>query len=260
MQRITLSSAVAFSKDGKSIWIARPAENVRKRFTLAVQLDAHSLGVIDHYDIDPPIAGNRTAASRTTIESTPDGPRLTALVNSYTGIKNVFQGDTAHYFAYGVDLTDKADLFPHFQLVEDDTPFRDPWRILLSLDVAVAVVPLWKFSNPKIVPNIQQDRDVDVYGTQTGRRISFFDSTKTLDDEQTTEEFFGRTGADLIATSHRRSDQAPGLIVYDVKSGTLVQCITGPDLGGLAFSLDRKRMVGSLSPYAPGMQFFSVNR
>src|ERR1700692_4878224 len=93
LQRINLPTGVAFSKDSKSLWIARPAENVRNRFTLAVQLDAQSLSVIEHYDIDPPIAGNRTVASRTTIESTPNGPRLVALVDSYTGIKNVFQGD-----------------------------------------------------------------------------------------------------------------------------------------------------------------------
>jgi dipeptidyl aminopeptidase/acylaminoacyl peptidase len=172
LQRINLPTGVAFSKDSKSLWIARPAENVRNRFTLAVQLDAQSLSVIEHYDIDPPIAGNRTVASRTTIESTPNGPRLVALVDSYTGIKNVFQGDTARHFAYGVDLADKVELFPHFELVEDGAPFLNPWRVLLSPSADIVVVPLSHLSNPKIVPTIQQERDVDVYETKTGQRVS----------------------------------------------------------------------------------------
>ena len=89
---------------------------------------------------------------------------------------------------------------------------------------------------------------------------AFHYSTKTLKDEETMGEFFGRTSAVLIATSHRRSDQAPGLIVYDVKSGAIVQRITGQALDPrLAFSPDRRRMGGGLI-YSPAMQFYSVNR
>lgn len=257
LQRINLSSGVAFSKDSKSLWIARPAENVRNRFTLAVELDAHSLSVIGHYDIDPPIAGNRTVARRTAIEATPNGPRLVALVDSYTGII-VLGADTARDFVYGIDLSTKAEFFPHFQLVDKNRRFQYLAELLLSSDTSTVASFLGVTTDRR--QDLQDYRDVDVYRTETGQRIALLDTAQTLKDEQTARKFFGRTSEVVIATSHRRSDKAPGLIAYDVKSGAIVQRITGQALDPrLAFSLDRKRMVGGLI-YSPVMQFYSVNR
>jgi hypothetical protein len=258
--RLTLPSAVAFSKDSASLWIVRHGQNARARFRAAVRLDARTLDVIDSYEIDPPIPGNRTVTAQTTIGSTPDGPRLVTLIGSYTGIKAPNGADTAHYFVYGLDLDNRRELFPHFQLVEHNTLYQDPWGgILLSPDAATLVVFLSTTTDPR------QDRgdyrDVDIYSTRTGQRIAFFDTAQPPKDEHPLRKFFGRSGAVLIATSYRLSDEAPGLIAFDSKTGAILERVSGTSLGGgLSFSWDRHRMVGSLAPYGDGMQFFSVNR
>ncbi len=258
LQRIALPTGVAFSKDSKSLWIARPVENARIRFTLAVEVDAKNLSVVDQYNMDPPVAGNRTVAFQTNIESTSNGPRLFTIAASYTGVI-AFGADTAKDFAYGIDLTSKAELFPHFQLVDKNRRFQNLAQLLLSPDASTIVSLLGVTMDPR--QDLSDHRDADVYRTETGQRVAFFDMARTLKDEQSATKFFGQTSATLIATSYRGLDRAPGLIVFDVKSGAIVQRVTGPALESrLAFSQDRKRMVGSLSPYADAMQFFSISR
>jgi hypothetical protein len=259
-QRVSLPTAVAFAKDSASVWIARRAENVRARFTVAVRLDAHTLDVVDRYEIDPPIPGNRTVTSRTIIEPTPNGPRLVALVGSYTGNLAPNGADTAHRFAYGIDLDIRDELFPHFQLVEHNSLYQSPLGdFLLSPDAATLVTVLSTTIDPR--QDRSDYRDVDVYATQTGQRTAFFDTAQVLKDEHASTKFFGRSGAVLIATSYRRSDKATGMIVFETDTGAIMERVTGKSLsGGLGFSWDRHRLVGSLSPYGDGMQFFSVNR
>jgi dipeptidyl aminopeptidase/acylaminoacyl peptidase len=258
--RLTLPSAVAFSKDSASLWIVRHGQNARARFRAAVRLDARTLDVIDSYEIDPPIPGNRTVTARTTIEPTPNGPRLVTLISSYTGIKAPNGADTAHYFAYGVDLDRKRELFPHFQLFEHNTLYQYPGGgILLSPDAATLAATLSVTTDPR--QDRSDYRDVDIYSTQIGQRVAFFDTAKALSEEHPSLKFFGSSGAVLIAQSYRASDKAPGLIVFETNTGAVVERVTGKLLTGeLGFSWDRHRMVASLSPFGDGMQFFAVNR
>jgi dipeptidyl aminopeptidase/acylaminoacyl peptidase len=258
--RVQMDTGVAFSKDGSSLWIARLAQNVRAKFAGAVQLDARTLDVIDSYEIDPPIPGNRTVTARTTIEPTPNGPRLVTLISSYTGIKAPNGADTAHRFVYGVDLDEKRELFPHFQLVEDNTLYQYLGAgILLSPDATALIVLLSAITDPR--QRGSNYRDVDVYSTQTGQRVALFDTAKAMGEEQPSLKFFGRSGAVLIAESYRVSDKAPGLIVFETNTGAVIERVTGKTLtGGLGFSWDRHRIVASLAPFGNGMQFFAVNR
>jgi hypothetical protein len=258
-QRVSLPSAVAFAKDSASLWIARVAWNVNARFTVAVRLDARTLDVVDHYEIDPPVPGNKAVTSNTKIESTPSGPRLVTLVHSYTGEMAPNGAAMTHSFAYGIDLDGKAELFPHFQLVEDNKVFQGPGNILLSPDAATLVSFLPTTIDRR--QDLRNYRDVDVYATQTGQRSALFDTAKALSEEHPSLKFFGRSSAVLIAKSYRVSDKAPGLIVFETNTGAVIERVTGKSLtGGLGFSWDRHRMVASLSPYGDGMQFFSVNR
>jgi|GEM_PF-5271082 len=258
-QRVSLPTAVAFAKDSASLWIARLGQNVRARFGAAVRLDARTLNVIDSYEIDPPIPGNRTVSASTTIEATPDGPRLLALIASYTGIKAPNGADTAHRFAYGVDLDNKRELFPHFRLVEENNIFQSPLDFLLSPDNAILITFLPTTTDPR--QDLRNYRDTDVYSTATGQRTALFDTAKVHSEEHPSLRFFGRSGAVLIAKSYRVSDKAPGLIVFETNTGAIIQRVTGKLLTGeLGFSWDRRRMVASLSPFGEGMQFFGVNR
>jgi WD40 repeat protein len=258
-QRVSLPSAVAFAKDSASLWIARLGQNARARFTAAVRLDARTLDVVDHYEIDPPIPGNRTVTARTTIEPTPSGPRLVTLISSYTGIKAPNGADTAHRFAYDVDLDSKRELFPHFQLIEHNTLYQSLGDILLSPDGTTLVAFLSTTTDPR--QDRSDYRDVDIYSTQTGQRIAFFDTAQAMSDEHPSRKFFGGSSAVLIATSYHLPEQTPGLIAFDSQTGKVVERVTGRSLDPrLGFSWDRRRMVGSLSPFGDGMQFFSVNR
>jgi hypothetical protein len=258
-QRVSLPTAVAFARDSASLWIARLAQNARARFTVAVRLDARTLDVVDQYEIDPPIPGNRTVTSSAAIEPTPNGPRLVTLIGSYTGIKALNSADTAHRFAYGIDLDSKRELFSHFQLVEDNNVFQTPHDFLLSPDEATLVSFLPTTTDPR--QDLRNYRNVDVYSTQIGQRIALFDTAKVQSEEHPSLKFFGRSGAVLIAKSYRVSDKAPGLIVFETNTGAIIERVTGKLLtGGLGFSWDRRRMVASLSPFGDGMQFFVVNR
>jgi dipeptidyl aminopeptidase/acylaminoacyl peptidase len=258
-QRVSLPTAVAFAKDSASLWIARVAWNVNARFTVAVRLDPRTLDVVEHYEIDPPVPGKRAVTSRTTIEVTPNGPRLITLVHSYTGEKASNGAALTHNFVYGLDLDGKAELFPHFQLVEDNIVFQGLGSILLSPDAATLVSFLPTTTDPR--QDLRNYRDVDVYATQTGQRIALFDTAKALSDEHPSRKFFGGSGAVLIATSHHLPEQTPGLIAFDSQTGKVVERVTGRSLDPrLEFSWDRHRVVGSLAPYGDGMQFFAVNR
>jgi hypothetical protein len=258
--RTGANPSVAFSSDSASFWIVWPDHHARERFTLALKLDANSLKVIDRFEIDPPIQGNRHEAYQSYVEATPKGPRLVARVDSFENTKTVFEGYTAHWFIYGVDLTTKTEIFPHFQWVEEDAPFRTPGDTLLSPDASAVLVSIGRSSRPTIAPEIRHERDYELYQTGSGQRSSFFDTAETLKGQQFNPKFFGKTGDVLISLSATRPNHPDGLLALRASDGVILQRIAGPALYRLAFSLDRTRMAGSLQIPGTGIQFYSVSR
>ena len=250
---------VVFSSDSSSFWIAWPTAHARERFTLALKLDANSLKVVDRCDIDPPVPGNRHEIVYIHLEFASTGPRLVACVDSYTGIKDAFGGDTAHWFFYGVDLTSKTELFPHFQWVEDDAPSRFPGDVLLSPDGSVLLVSIGRAGHTPAVPDTHLERDYEVYQTRTGQRSSFFDTAVTLKGEHYQPKFFGETSEVLITLSGSDPYRPDGLLSLRTSDGVILQRISGPSFRQLAFSVDRKRMAASLQIPNTGIQFFSIN-
>jgi hypothetical protein len=267
--RIGPLSGMAFSGDGSSLWIPCRPEKDSSPLTLAVRLDARSLETVDHYNINPPDAAKRVETHWTKIEATPRGPRLVALVNSFAeinsvaGVKDVSQGND---FAYGTDLGSKAELFPHFQLVEDDSRWHVPISALLAPDNRVLVVPLSLIMQPAL--GNDRRRDVDVYQAPTGARSSIFDSGQTRIDGKGLG--FGWTSTVLVEQNYREGKTESGVAVLAITDGKVLQSITSSWQGSSssAFSWDRKRMVIIRSAIVPAlqfnhhseMQFYSVSR
>jgi hypothetical protein len=253
-------SGMAFSDDGSSLWIPCRPEKDSSPLTLAIRLDARSLETVDHYDINPPAAAKRVETHWTKIEATPQGPRLVALVgsfaeiNSVAGVKDVSQGND---FAYGIDLGSKAELFPHFQLVEDDSRWHVPTSALLTPDNQVLVVPLSLVVEP--ASGNDRKRNVDVYQAQIGERSSFFDSGQRWMNGAGLG--FGFTSATLVEQNYEEEKTVSGTAVRAVKDGKILQRIKSGNISSWkgsfssAFSWDRKRMVVVQSAVVPALQF-----
>ena len=95
--------------------------------------------------------------------------------------------DTAKDFAYGIDLTNKSELFPHFQLVDKNSRFQPLGEVLLSPDVSTLVSLLSVTVDPR--QDLSDYRDTDVYRTATGQRVAVLDMAQVQKDEQSARNF-----------------------------------------------------------------------
>jgi len=239
---------MAFAEQGRSLWVACTIASASEPFAAALKLNVSDLSDSDRLLITPPVAGQNAQSARFSFARIGGKLTLAALVGSVTDVFERPYFRKVRFFGRGIDLETKKDLFPQFELVDDNRSgfFRKPDELMLFPGVNFAVVRMSAaVSQVPGVPHDEQfDRLFEGYDTRTGERVVAYAGNGDHKPESGVIGTIAQLpdGALIVGRWSRADTGQGGLIVLAARTGTVVQRISFGRASQMALSADGRRV------------------
>jgi hypothetical protein len=239
---------MVFAEQGRSLWVACTIASASEPFAAALKLNVPDLSDNDRLLITPPVSGKNAQSGRYSFARIGGKLTLATLVGSVTDVFESPGFKKIRFFGRGVDLETKKDLFPQFELVDDNRSgfFRKPDELMFFPDMHFALVRMSAGVGqvPGVPHDEQFDRLFEGYDTQTGERVVSYGGNG---DHRPESGVIGtiaqlHDGSRLVGRWSRADTGQGGLIVLAARTGTVVQRISFGRASQMALSADGRRV------------------
>jgi hypothetical protein len=173
---------------------------------------------------------------------------LATLVGSVTDVFESPYFRKIRFFGRGIDLETKKDLFPQFELVDDNRSgfFRKPDELMFFPDARFALVRMGAgvSQRPGVPHDERFDRLFEGYDTRTGKRVVAYGGNADRKPESGVIGTIAQLpdGALIVGRWSRADAGQGGLIVLAARTGTVVQRISFGRASQMALSADGRRV------------------
>jgi WD40 repeat protein len=242
------TSPMAFADQGRSLWVACTITNASEPFTAALKLNVPDLSDNDRLLITPPVSGENAQSGRYSFARVGGKLTLAALVGSITDVFVRPGFRKVRFFGRGIDPETKKDLFPQFELVDDERSgfFRGPDELMLFPDVNFALVRMSAGVSqfPGVPHDERFDRLFEGYDTRTGKRVVAYGGNADHRPESGVIGTIAQLpdGALIVGRWSRADTGQGGLVVLAAQSGTVIQRISFGRTSQMALSADGRRV------------------